>query len=328
MPQPPNPRVLEPPPVRVTLPEHVQLARGHELIIRPIETTDLAGLAALFEGLDDVDRYRRFFSAYHPSVAVLERMIAAADRGGLSLVAEARTNPDEPGRLVGEASYEPLPNGDGEMAITVSGDWRGWLGPFLLDELIRAAAERGIPNLEADVLATNAPMLAIARARGAIDLARDDWSVIRLLLGTSSTLPAWPGSHDRRRVLVEGSAGPAAAQARQAGDQVLTCPGPTRLQVRCPALAGESCALASGADRIIIALPDAELGVTLAVAHRGCTPASRSWGPARSPGAMPPSISRNPASSPSPRSPRSSTPWRAAGSRARGRRSRSPRAAR
>ena len=267
MEQPPNTRFPVPTPVRVSLPEHVRLAPGHELIIRPIEPADLAGLAALFEGLDEVDRYRRFFSAYHPSVAALERMMAAADRGGLSLVAEARTNPGEPGRLVGEARYELLPNGDGEMAMTVSGSWRGWLGPYLLDELVRAAADRGVPNLEADVLETNPPMLAIARARGAIEMPGDDWAVVRLLLGTGAALPSWPGPHDHRRVLIEGPAGPVASRARRAGDQVLACPGPSHLQVRCPALAGEPCPLASEADQIVIAVPDAEVGARLEVAH-------------------------------------------------------------
>lgn len=53
-------------------------------------------------------------------------------------------------RIVGEASYELLPNGAGELAITVAADQRGWIGPYLLDAMVEAAAAGGVPNVEAD----------------------------------------------------------------------------------------------------------------------------------------------------------------------------------
>ena len=53
-------------------------------------------------------------------------------------------------QIVGEADYFLLDNG--ELVITVAADWRGWLGPYLLDVLIEAAAARGVPNLEAEFL--------------------------------------------------------------------------------------------------------------------------------------------------------------------------------
>lgn len=53
---------------------------------------------------------------------------------------------DDGERIVGEAEYILLPGGDGELAITVAPDWRGWLGPYLLDTLLEVAASRGVAN--------------------------------------------------------------------------------------------------------------------------------------------------------------------------------------
>jgi hypothetical protein len=79
--------------------------------------------------------------------------------------------------------------------------------------------------------------------------------VVRVLIGTSHGTPSWPGSHDQPRVLVEGSGGRwhAEDEGRAAGLQVLTCPGPAASS--CPAVAGEPCALAVGADAIVVSRP-------------------------------------------------------------------------
>ena len=44
-------------------------------------------------------------------------------------------------RLVAEAGYALLPDGNGEFALTVAAGWRGWLGPYLLDAIVTAAAD-------------------------------------------------------------------------------------------------------------------------------------------------------------------------------------------
>ena len=43
--------------------------------------------------------------------------------------------------LVGEAGYTLLSDGDGELAITVDPEWRGWLGSWLLDALVDAVVK-------------------------------------------------------------------------------------------------------------------------------------------------------------------------------------------
>jgi hypothetical protein len=148
----------------------VALADGRILTVRMVTRADVDGLDALFEGLSDEDRYRRFFGFSHPGRGFLEQMTRAAEEGGYRLVAVVSGAAD---KLVAEAGYYPLPDGNGEFALTVAAGWRGWLGPYLLDALVAAAAARGIPNLQADILNENTQMLALVASRGYVTLSRE-----------------------------------------------------------------------------------------------------------------------------------------------------------
>ncbi len=244
---------------------HVQIVESGDppggaqrVVIRSVTVDDVDGLEALYAALDDDDRYRRFFGGYRPPREFFERLATVGDRGGGGVVAAALDEHDDERRLVGEAGFTMLPNGDGELEITVAPEWRGWLGPYLLDALAATAAACGVSNLEADVLTTDHAMLAMLRSRGSVSMEHRGWRVVRLLIGTSTSTPSWPGPHDRFRVLVERPGGRwhAENEARAAGLQVLTCPGPTTGS--CGALHGEPCALAVGADAIVVAQPREE----------------------------------------------------------------------
>jgi acyl carrier protein len=235
----------------------IQLGNGRHIAIRPVRRGDSPDLAVLYDGLDDDDHYRRFFSMYEPRPAFFDEMESVGERGGARVVAVlAGPSPVEK-RIIGEAGYTRLPNGDGELAMTVARRWRGWLGPYLLDALVAIAAAAGIPNLEADVLTTNRPMLALLRARGSVVMEHQDWSVARLLIATGGRIPSWPGPHDRPRVLVESRGGRWHAEddARAARLQLLTCTGPPDGLRGCPVLAGEPCPLAAEADVIVVSHP-------------------------------------------------------------------------
>jgi hypothetical protein len=235
----------------------VALPGGGILVIRPVAAGDVDGLSALYAGLDHDSLYRRFFSIYRPDRMFFERMVAVAERGGVGLVAAVTGEADSPDRIVGEAGCELLPNGDGELAIVVDRGWRGWLGPYLLDALVAAAASQGVPNLEADILMTNGPMLALLHSRGYAAMPNDDWTVMRAMIGTATRMPSWPDVRHGLRVLVEGAGGHwhATEGAQAAGLEVLGCPGPAARRSRCPVLAGEPCPLAAGADVIVISHP-------------------------------------------------------------------------
>lgn len=252
------------------LPRCVALPGDRTLRIRPVTTTDADGLVALYQDLGTDDLYRRFFQGHMPPRSVIESMTSVEQRGGFRVVAEMEGADAEP-RIVGECAYELLPDGDGELAITVARHTRGWLGPYLLDTVVRVAAERGIANLQADVLVDNHRMLALIRARGyAIMDHYERPSIVRVVIGTAQRMPTWPRRADRLRVLVEvpGGRSPVEAAARAAGFEVLACPGPLSDWSRCPAVAGQPCPLAQDADLIVDAVrSDGGLGASLLEAH-------------------------------------------------------------
>jgi hypothetical protein len=257
----------------------VPLPGGGVLTVRPVDPSDVDGLAALYGGLSNDDRYRRFFSSYRPPRSFFERLATAVDRGGYGLVATVEG--DDGARIVGEASYELLPNGDGELGMTVAADQRGWLGPYLVDALSEAAAARGVPNLEASVLVTNRPMLTLLRSRGYATAGSNDWTSLRLMVGTAGHTPVWPDqrgsgdSPDRPRVLVEvpGGRWHAGAEAEAAGLQVIACSGPRGRRSRCPVLAGRPCPLAAAADAIVVSnAPDDEQWRAIVAGHADLHP--------------------------------------------------------
>lgn len=164
----------------------VSLSGGRTLTVRTVTETDVEGLNALFEGLSDEDRYYRFFSLSQPGRKFLEQMARAEDEGGYRLVATV-SGPEN--KLVAEAGYALLPDGNGEFALTVAGGWRGWLGPYLLDALVAAAAARGVPNLQADILVGNIPMLTLVSNRGYVRLDREA-SQIRVAIDAAQPRPS------------------------------------------------------------------------------------------------------------------------------------------
>jgi RimJ/RimL family protein N-acetyltransferase len=235
--------------------------------------SDSGGLVALYAGLDEDDLYRRFFTAHAPPENFVEKMTEVAQYGGMGLVAVIRAA-DGSERIVAEATYAVLPDGDAELGITVAEDARGWLGPYLLDALVEEAAAAGIHNLHADVLIANRRMLAMLGARGLAFIEHEDQpATVRIVIGTTKRMPSWPGAHDRPRLLVEipGGRWHAEAAAHTAGFQLLTCPGPTHQWSRCPALRGEPCPLAADADVIVDAQPG-QPGRSLLEAHRRLHP--------------------------------------------------------
>jgi len=224
---------------------------------------------ALFASLGDDDVYRRFFSGHAPPESFVEKMAQVEGRGGVGLVAVIE-NDDGSSRVVGEASCERIGDDKGELGITVAEGARGWLGPYLLDALVEEAAARGVSNIQADVLMSNRRMLSLLRSRGlAVVEHSDQPAIVRVSIGTAGRMPTWAGAHDHPRLLVEvpGGRWRDAGAAKAAGFQVLACPGPLRGWSQCPALRGEPCPLAAGADLIVDAVPGGP-GRSLLEAHR------------------------------------------------------------
>ncbi len=244
--------VAEPPSPPV-VPVVIDLPSGKKLTVRQMAEEDVAGLDALYTGLSLEDTYRRFFSAFGGRDFASTWYARTRDKG-FGVVAVLDDGVPE-ARVVAEVGYILLPNGDAEFGLTVARDWRGWLGPYLLDVLVAVAAENGIPNLEADILTENRPMQTLVRRRGQVTMGSgDDFSVVRVAIPAASPgRPSWPVTPGRHRLLVEAQGGrwAHAADATRAGFDVLTCGGPN---AKCPALEGRACPLAEGADAIVVAL--------------------------------------------------------------------------
>jgi RimJ/RimL family protein N-acetyltransferase len=248
----------------------VPLGPGCQLIVRPVIEGDLAALTALYAGMTDEDGHRRFFCGYRPQPSWFVDLTEAGAHGGARLVAEVTTATDT--ELVGEAGYAALPNGNGEVALLVAKRWRGWLGPYLLARLLDEAARRGVPNLEADVLTENRPMLALLRHFGAVVMEHDGWSTLRVRIGTCGQVATWDGTGPGLRVLVETPDGrwTREDEARAAGISLFACFGPGSSNRQCPVLEGGGrCPLVDDADVVIVRYPpDDETWARLIDAHR------------------------------------------------------------
>lgn len=239
-------------------PREVPLGDGRILRVRPMEPRDAGPLCDLYANLDIEDRYRRFFCGSLPSHEFVDGLIESATNRGRGLVVEVVGGDGT--EIVAEATYVaprrgPDPGGyvAPDFAITVARPWRGWLGSYLLDALLEDARSAGIENLQADILTNNAPMLALARRHGYATIDDDDWSEIRVLLGTGGVAPSWPDGDDRPHVLVEGRVGRwTPSNERLEGVRVWRCP--TSDEGSCPVLhSGGRCPLVDDADAIVIA---------------------------------------------------------------------------
>jgi len=237
----------------VFAPHSIPVGGGRTVVVRHVASTDEAGLFQLYAGLDEDDRYLRFFCPYRPTDEFIDKL-ANPGAGEARVVAEFVDGSGK--QLIAEAGYSLLDNGNGEFAMVVARDWRGWLGPYLLDLVIDIAAANHVPNLEAEVLAANRTMLALLRARGCAFLEHDGWNEYRMMVGTGADGLSWPVRRDRPRVLVETPTGRwhLESSARAAGMQVITCGGPGH-SLPCPVLTGGECALVADADAIVVRKP-------------------------------------------------------------------------
>jgi RimJ/RimL family protein N-acetyltransferase len=255
---------------RTALPRELETATGDRLLVREIRPSDLAAVVGLYERLDQDDVYRRFFTGSRPREEYFERLTHIAERGGCSIVVIDLATPPEAPRIVAEASVEPLGNGNGEIAVTVDPEWRGWMGPFLLGELRHLAASRGIANLEAEMLAGNRPMRALTHRCGEVVVPHRDWQTVRVVVASDGNAPGWPVS-ERPKVLVELQAlsVEALADLVAGGYEVLACTGRHDATAPpCPMSAGHDCPVARDADVIVVAVTDGDERHRLIREHR------------------------------------------------------------
>jgi hypothetical protein len=221
--------------------------------LRHARTGDEEDLRSLYEGLDQADLSRRFFTPGVPTRHFLEGWVDIESKGGLCLLAD-HTAVDGHRQVIAEAGYSALSDGDVELGITVARDHRGWIGAWLLDVLLTHAHVSGIENMQALVKTGNRPMLDIIRHRGCARFDEADWSTTRVTMSTSGHTPSWPPESARPRILIESqrSRPDTARRIRDRSGTTLVCGGYDQRGSHCPLHDGARCPLIEGADAVII----------------------------------------------------------------------------
>lgn len=148
------------------------------LEIRPVRADDAQRLIDLHDRCSEQARYFRFHAAKPRHRAAEAEYLAAVD-GAARVALAATTVEDGEERIVADARFDLLGDGDAEAALLLRDDVTGrGLGTLLLDQLLERAAGLGIRRVLLDILPENQAMLALARRVGAEPVAFDGQSVL------------------------------------------------------------------------------------------------------------------------------------------------------
>lgn len=136
-----------------------------EITIRAVRPDDKEHIVKAFQGLDRRSVYLRFFSHKKKlSEAELRRVTECDGVSEVVLVATVGSGDQE--TIVGLGNYVRMGTA-ADIAFAVEEDFqRRGIASRLLQQLAHIARANGIRQFEADVLAENAPMLAVLRNSG------------------------------------------------------------------------------------------------------------------------------------------------------------------
>lgn len=145
-----------------------RLTDGREVRVRAIRPGDIDRLQAFIKGLSVDTRYQRFMHGVSELPPALAASLANADgHRHVGLVAMARLHD---GAEVQVADARLVTRDDapvGDFAIVVADAWQNaGLGSHLIREVRRAAIDRALDRIEAEVLGTNGRTIALLRRLG------------------------------------------------------------------------------------------------------------------------------------------------------------------
>jgi len=148
------------------------------LAIRPVTAADAGRLVDLHARCSGTALYFRFHAAKPRPRAVEADYLAAVDgRGRVALAATITEDGEE--RIVADARFDLVGDGDAEAALLIRDDMAGrGLGRLLLGRLLELAAGLGVRRVLLDILPENRAMLALARRVGAEPAGFDGRSVL------------------------------------------------------------------------------------------------------------------------------------------------------
>ena len=133
--------------------------------IRPIAECDLERERTFIAGLSTESRYKRFLNDFRePPPALVNQFVHVNYRDSMAFV--ATTGAADAESFLGIGRYALDTSCDRtEFAVSVADDWQGrGIGAALVSVLFEYARMQGIQRLVGWVLATNEPMLRLARS--------------------------------------------------------------------------------------------------------------------------------------------------------------------
>lgn len=184
-----------------TTTRRVRLRSGDSVDIRPLRLHDAPALAAAVEQLSEPSRLRRFH-ALSPGLTapMLEYLTDIDHNDHEALVALAPRSRE----IIGLARFvrDTATPDTAELAITVADAWqRRGLARVLLDELAKRATQVGIDRFTAEILADNAPTLALLHHLGTPDLTHHGSTITASMDHRDWTsTPVIPSSRSRFRL--------------------------------------------------------------------------------------------------------------------------------
>jgi len=168
--------------------------------VRPIRPDDASRLATFHRHLAPHSIYLRFFS-FHPYLSdrELENFTCVDYEDRLALVAELD------GQLLAVGRYDRTPGStEAEVAFVVADDFQHHgIGGLLLDELARAALERGITTFVADTLQENHAMLDVFFHSGFLVSTGCPYGTLALRFPIEPTEAYWAAVHWREKLRQE-----------------------------------------------------------------------------------------------------------------------------
>jgi GNAT superfamily N-acetyltransferase len=150
------------------------LRDGRPVRIRALRPSDRESMLAAVDRIGEASLYRRFFSPkHHFSESEIDYFINVDFDRHVALVAELEENGSS--LIAGGGRYIVSKPGCAEMAFAVDDPHHGLgIGTLLMRHLAVIAKAAQLDVLTAEVLADNAPMLAVFRRSGLpLQLARD-----------------------------------------------------------------------------------------------------------------------------------------------------------
>ncbi|MHA1697572.1 MAG: GNAT family N-acetyltransferase [Promethearchaeota archaeon] len=142
------------------------LKDGREIIIRPVKMTDERSMQDLYYGLDEEDRFFRFFSVKRTFRRSLLRDSIYIDYKNVMILVGIVRDEQDVDRIVATGGYFLNPNFNmAEIAFTVDKNFRNLgITKILLNYLIRIAQENGIEGFYGTILLENRPMLHVIKS--------------------------------------------------------------------------------------------------------------------------------------------------------------------